>query len=1092
MFKLIIISLVCIIATSCNSGNNPLPSANLGSVNAGVVATIPILATTSSSTMMVVNNNTSSNLKLINTTVKVNGLVLSLQQQKQLINISNCNTLTSNNQCVVIITPPRQDGSFIINMQYTNDNGIIYNTAQLINYSSLVKQNNGLIYFKPNKLKFKPGKNSISIPIMLASRHKALNPAINNFFPGATTKIYCPHKKLNVGDMCTLIVNFSIPENNMQFLNTTNIPQLVLSATLDGDSSNKLQQTHSLFLSVSSNNAGNLITDGINVQISPTLNPTITLFNNGRIAVTNIKLESITPLIPIPSGTNPCTTTLNAGSSCTFTLHTDSSATTGATNILVLYNNGLGVTNSLSFNAYYTTTAPAPLLMESSNGWLLNSYVNSVNYTGIYVINNGNITLNNLQFGALGPAGMNYGGYGQTCVNGQSLAPLASCIMLINYYPTVATAGVSTFNVTASASYPDQSGTALSYLANFIMQYSANSNRLYSTYIVGGDYGALTISTTGSGTWTTVNSTPFTTTSTSINRMVNNASLQVLGTSDGLIYSADHGMIWQANNLNAPGAISGLTYDSTNGYLVTATGSTSLYYTSSLKGTSTSWTTQAGWFTTSPINLFNFGGYQNCTYRTTSVIFCYLATLGNSSEPLDISSQFLPTSSAFRGVSFQGVPISDYTMALYDGINFYAFSPDGNAAHTNTSYAAWFTESPIYGSGILTQVATNSNIISSLESYVAVMSTTPWVVYLNNNLPLNVGYWTAATSSPGIALSWVTYGASGGFVAVSSNSPSTVWSSPNGSLWTQQTQGTANNPANESYTFDYYDGTNYWASGNNVLKVSQNGVNWSNAGIKSMSITYVNGNLIYLAVGTDGAIESSLDLNTWTPSNLSITNQLNDVQCFNSNNCYIIGNNGTILFSNNGLATAWALESASTLQNLNGIACGYSNCVIVGSGGTILTESIGSNVWSIESSTTSQTLNSIAFNNVFNIYVAVGNNGMILSSSDGINWNQMASGISTNNLNSITCGYSQIGCMAVGAAGTVVASVNGISWQIGASLSGTLNSVAFYNGIWIIAQNGGMVASAADIANPSALSWTSIKVISSIRANLNLNTALAF
>ncbi len=1082
MFKIVIVMLVSILADGCNIGNtNQLPLASIGgSVNAGAVATIPILATTNSSTMMVVNNNTDSNLKLINTTVKVNGLILNLEQKKQLIDVSSCSTLSPNNQCKVIITPPRQDGGFVINMQYTDDHGVIYNTAQLITYSSFVSQNNGLIYFKPNQLKFKPGKNSISIPIMLASKHQKLNPAINNFFRGATTKIYCPNQELNIGDMCTLIVNFSITENNMRFLDITDIPQVVLSATLDADSSTQLEQTHAIFLSVSSNNAGNLITNGVNAQITPILNPVITLFNNGTTAVTNIQFESITPLIIVPSGNTPCGATLNSGSSCTFTLYTDSSATTGATNILISYNNGLGATNSLSFNAYYTTNSPSPLLQESSNGWLVNTVTNSINYQGIYVVNNGNITLNNLQFGALGPTGMNYGGYGQTCVNGQSLAPSGGCIMLINYYPITAT-GLNTFNITATASYPDQSGTSISYLANLIMQYSANASSVNATYVVGGDYGALTKSSAGIGTWATFNQTPFINNSTAITRMVNNGNLQVLGNNLGTsgqdIYSSDRGMIWESDNYSVAGSVTGLTYDGTNGYLVISAGGTGyLFYANPISGSTTYWAhTSGSWFpntgSTNPSGFYDFNGQY--------------FVLVSQSTYIDYSTT--PINSAFAAITGT-ITAGTYVGMIYDGTYIFAVSSNMVICAPSGSISSWACSSNrIYPSGTLTGIGNNG----TTGSYVGIMSTTPWVIY-TATYPYSQT-WTAAASSPGIPLKWVTYGASGGYIAVSAGTPGTIWTSPTGNIWTQQTQGTANNPVNESYNFAYYDGNNYWAAGNNVLKVSQNGVNWSNAGIRDIGITYVNGNLVYLAVGTAGAIESSTDLNTWTPANnLSIKSQLNSVQCFNSNNCYIVGNNGSILFSNNGLATAWAIESANTLQNLTGIACGYTNCVIVGSNGTILTESIGSNIWSIDNSPTSQALNSVAFNNMFNTYVAVGNNGVILSSNDGINWTQRVAGLTTNNLTSVACAYSQIGCMAVGSAGTIVTSANGISWQSGATVTGVANSVAFYNGIWVVAGNGGLISTTVDVANPSALAWTSRSSGLTTGANLNLNTALGF
>ena len=344
-------------------------------------------------------------------------------------------------------------------------------------------------------------------------------------------------------------------------------------------------------------------------------------------------------------------------------------------------------------------------------------------------------------------------------------------------------------------------------------------------------------------------------------------------------------------------------------------------------------------------------------------------------------------------------------------------------------------------------------------------------------------------------------------MAVSNATPGLIWTSPNGNIWTQQASGTAssattppNNPTSEPYTFVYYDQNNYWASGARLLKVSPDGINWSNAGIKGLTYLYNGTTLTYLAAGTSGAIETSTNLTSWTAATSGTESQINSIKCFNSTNCIAVGNNGMILFSSDGGGASWSIQNSNITNNLNSVACGYSNCVVVGNSGLILTQGMATTSWTVQTVGGGiNNLNSVIFNNVFNSYIAVGNGGIIYTSTDGVKWVSQTSNTS-NNLKSVYCAYSVLGCMAVGdvsgssTTGTVVTSLTGISWTVQTATTGSNLGVSFYNGNWVVVQTataiGGTIRSTADIATPA---WTAAKTANiSDSATTNFNTILAY
>lgn len=1094
---------MCLFQLGCGSG----ASSNIGvskTVSLGSVTTIPLLGDTRALTSMVVNNNAGTGVWLVATTIIKDG-VTTPSGQSEWADVTGCNYIAPNAHCQVIITPPRVSGSFVIKLRFIDEHGQSYTGTQIISYSTTyANQDHGFIYFTPTHFPINQGNYTIALPVVLISDYSELYVSLQGL-AGAQTSIECPGNSYIAGTMCTVYINY-----NTQ---TSAKPMLQITGKIADIGKQVLVNRLSIPLDLVNIMAGHLLVSVPNIQATAGSATTVTMFNNGNATVTGITYNGITPITATTSG-GTCGTTLAAGSSCTFKVSVGQVSSSGSGSVIILYSNGSGQSESTAFFVYYFPVSTSPGLTLTTTGWLVGTLANSVNYQGILITNTGTATLDDLHFSNVTDqvASLGYGGVGQSCVYGQSLVPDASCLLLIYYTPNAAQAfSASTFiNVSATGEYKDLAGNLNTTTSNnLIVPYSAEAPAAnMSNYIVAGDYGAITANLSSaliSGTtgWTVRNNTPFVGSATTVARMTHNGALQVMGSGGtpvanaGRIYQADNGMIWEsasANGLaNSPptgASVSGLTYDSTNGYLVTVT-SAILYSTAALNKLATSWRTPFVAFgTTPPVDLFNFFNGTQWSYFAPQNTATQNRQIAVSQTPISAWSAANPT-----GV----VTAYTYTYMLYDGINFCLIQSTASAKAVCTPAASFiptsaWTQNPVaIGSQTVTRFTNNGN-----SSYVALVTTSPFALYTTTS-PLTSPAWSSATGLSS-ALSWVAYGG-GKYIGITSATPGTIWTSPTGSTWSNQVLGTANSPINKSYTFVYHDGNNYWAGGALVLRVSPDGINWSNAGIRSLTYLYNGITRTYLAAGTAGAIVRSTNLTSWSTVNSGINAQINQIACFNSNNCLAVANGGAILFSGDGAGATWSPETSGTTTNLNSVVCGFAACVVVGDNGVILTQSSLSNIWQLQTVGSGlRNLNSVTFSKEYNRYVAVGDAGVIYTSSDGLTWSSQSSG-TTNNLIAVKCATgSDIGCMAVGdvigtpAAGTVLTSLSGKLWTVQATSTGSNLAIDFYNGNWVVAQTspaaGGTIRSAADTL-PVALSATKTSGISRSAA-MNFNTVLAY
>jgi hypothetical protein len=183
-------------------------------------------------------------------------------------------------------------------------------------------------------------------------------------------------------------------------------------------------------------------------------------------------------------------------------------------------------------------------------------------------------------------------------------------------------------------------------------------------------------------------------------------------------------------------------------------------------------------------------------------------------------------------------------------------------------------------------------------------------------------------------------------------------------------------------------------------------------------ITYGNTFDLWVTVGTAGSVFIGPGVTTSIfKSKLSQTLQdLNSV-CFGKNTFVAVGNNGTIITSNNG--SFWENKNSPVINNFKKVAYLNDEFVLVGSNGTVVTSSDATTFLSVTTNT------SVNFTNIahyYGFYVALDDLGDLYYSLDLSHW-AYRSTLQSNNITDILF-VDSVGFngryIAVGSAGTVM------------------------------------------------------------------------
>jgi hypothetical protein len=188
-------------------------------------------------------------------------------------------------------------------------------------------------------------------------------------------------------------------------------------------------------------------------------------------------------------------------------------------------------------------------------------------------------------------------------------------------------------------------------------------------------------------------------------------------------------------------------------------------------------------------------------------------------------------------------------------------------------------------------------------------------------------------------------------------------------------------------------------------------------------------------VGDGGAVFVQRTDERWAPAVSGVTNYLRGVTLMGER-LIAVGENGCILWSDDGNYFQPASLSPATADWFEGVTASAQRAIAVGDNGSIYSSTNGAS-WSQVTSGTTEWLRGVAFGN--GAYVAVGENGKMLRSTGGTSWSSVASG-TTAHLNRVryvgSNGSGQF--IAVGNGGVALSSANGTApWT--SLVSGTTN-----------------------------------------------------
>jgi hypothetical protein len=216
---------------------------------------------------------------------------------------------------------------------------------------------------------------------------------------------------------------------------------------------------------------------------------------------------------------------------------------------------------------------------------------------------------------------------------------------------------------------------------------------------------------------------------------------------------------------------------------------------------------------------------------------------------------------------------------------------------------------------------------------------------------------------------------------------------------------------------------------------------------------------VFVAVGANGAMDSSIDGTTWTALNSAVATNLN-AAVYRGGVYLAAGDGGTTLYSTD--AITWTPRTTGTAYNLNAIATNSGLFLAVGAKGTI--------VYSGDGVTWTAAANSATANDLYavthygdSLWIAVGANGTLITSTDGSNWKSVTSNTALD-LKGVAYGISTATnaalFVAVGANGTLITSPDAATWTAQTAIGpNTLSAITYGTQFIAVGANGSIFTS---------------------------------
>lgn len=432
--------------------------------------------------------------------------------------------------------------------------------------------------------------------------------------------------------------------------------------------------------------------------------------------------------------------------------------------------------------------------------------------------------------------------------------------------------------------------------------------------------------------------------------------------------------------------------------------------------------------------------------------------------------------------------------AAADSPNYVVAYSAGNQsaiAHSDGCYVSTGSGGLVYRSTDLVKWTLAMTGITTTVSCVF-HNGTEFVACYSNGIARSVDgiSWTTATAP------WtntVYCSASSGSVWVVGDASGRIWSSPDTVTWTQR----AYISSTVMTAATYANGQFLVGAGNGLLYISTDGFTWISKNI-SMSATVAGiaySGSLYVVVGTgSGASTTSPDTVTWTSNATGLSNGFASLAY--GGGLFVGGGQGTVnYYSDNGInwspanlssygvasSVTWtgsefvgsrvSGKNTLTLKTVTGATwtgvahpvtvtlnyIRYLNSIFIGGNSTVIYYTTNAATWTMK--LTSMAFNNMTFSNGY--YIGVSTAGNTARSTDLASWTTVTTGLTSTFFGAVSNGSTVMLC---GSGGGIAYSTNsGASYSIGSSgVTTGLREASYYNGVWIIVGDNGVLLSGGD------------------------------
>lgn len=483
-YVLIILGLLSLASCGGSSGGGGSSSSGGSTTTTGSIVSSPIIylpnSSTNSATILTYNNKSSS---LTLTSATLNGSELypvSETSLSSMLNITNCETISANSYCSILIESTANPEDLSLAMTFTDESGNTYTTNQSIVYTSQSYDSDGFYILGAtsstlNAYVAPKSTTATSLSFILSSSFQSGSLSVSSTNSNVTSSsVTC--SSYQSGGICIATITINNSTNGIESSGQTTVG-LTISGEAATTSSQSLKKsmintystTSSLSLTISVTYAPNLVISPTNATISPADGEStqqIVVANSGNESAILGLITAATP-VEVTNSTCGNGTLILAGSTCTFDITADSTSS-GNSNILIPYYDASGTvySNGQVYVTYIGTTPGPNESFITGDGSLTYVVVGETASLNMIVTNSGTVTLSSITFADDDlPSGMTFGDYGtsSSCrIDGtESLTAGASCTLTINYEPTAEASG--TFLLSNTANYTDTDGSTYSW-----------------------------------------------------------------------------------------------------------------------------------------------------------------------------------------------------------------------------------------------------------------------------------------------------------------------------------------------------------------------------------------------------------------------------------------------------------------------------------------------------------------------------------------------------------------------------------------------------------------------------------------------------